>query len=64
MTSSEVWVNRPGTYRDLLFNEPSVLDDTPGLATLNRIVYDKGVIARRFAVSAVDTNTGDYIAMT
>ena len=28
------------------------------------IVSDQGAINRRFVVSAVDVNTGDYIAMT
>jgi len=40
------------------------LDDDPALKTLNDIVSEKGEIKRSFAVSAVDVNTGDYIAMT
>lgn len=64
MTSEQVWVQRPGSAFDLLFKEPSVLDDNPGLETLRGIVAYKGEIARRFAVSAVDVNTGDYIPMT
>ena len=31
---------------------------------MKRLVEYKGEIARRFVVSAVDANTGDYIAMT
>ena len=31
--------------------------------TLEDIVDDEGVIARRFAVTAVDVNTGDYVVM-
>lgn len=64
MTTHEVWTLRQGSARDLLFKEPSFLDDDPALATLNDIVSDQGTIARAFTVSAVDTNTGDYIAMT
>ena len=48
----------------MIFREPSFLDDDPALATLNEIIADKGSIARMFAVSAVDANTGDYIANT
>ena len=40
-----------------------MLDDSPALATLKRIVSYKGSIARRFTVTAVDVNTGDTIAM-
>ena len=39
------------------------MDDSPGLVTLRDIVDDEGVIARRFAVTAVDVNTGDYVVM-
>ena len=31
--------------------------------TLKALVNEKGEIARRFTVTAVDVNTGDYIAM-
>lgn len=48
----------------MLFKEPSFLDDSPALATLNDIISDKGEIARRFAVSAVDVGTGEYVAYT
>ena len=48
----------------MLFKEPSFLDDDPALRTLEKIISSKGAINRRFAVAAVDTNTGDYIAMT
>jgi len=49
----------------LLFREPSLLDDDPALQTLREIVSDTGSeIRRHFTVSAVDANTGDYIAMT
>ena len=64
MSSSEVWTQRPGNAFDLLFKEPSFLDDSPGLQTLKDIVSYKGSIARRFTVTAVDTNTGDTIAMS
>ena len=41
------------------------MDTTPGIATLNRIVYDNGgEILRKFSVTAVDANTGDFVAMT
>ena len=40
MTTHEVWTLRQGSARDLLFNEPSLLDDNPALATLNDIVSD------------------------
>ena len=31
---------------------------------MNALAEYKGKIARRFVVSAIDTNTGEYIAMT
>ena len=47
-----------------IFSEPSVLDTTKTIETLNRIYgYTGGVIQRDFTVSAVDANTGEYIAM-
>ncbi len=64
MTNDAVWTLREGGPVDLIFREPSFLDDDPALATLNEIIADKGSIARMFAVSAVDANTGDYIANT
>lgn len=64
ITTEDIWTLREGGPIDLLFREPSFLDDSPALATLNSIIADKGAINRRFAVSAVDVNTGDYIAMT
>ena len=48
----------------MLFKEPSFLDDTSAYHTLETIISAQGEINRRFAVAAVDTNTGDYIAMT
>ena len=39
------------------------MDDSPALALLKEIVGYKNEIARRFAVGAVDTNTGDFIVM-
>jgi len=64
METDQVWTVRPGSPVDLIFNEPSFLDDDPALQTLKDIVAEKGAINRKFAVSAVDANTGDYIAMT
>ena len=63
MKSEDVWVQREGSVHDLIFKEPSLLDDSPGVVTLKDIVDDEGVIARRFAVTAVDVNTGDYVVM-
>ena len=40
------------------------MDNSALLETLTEVVGYKGEIARRFVISAVDTNTGDYIAMT
>ena len=40
------------------------MDDDPAIAKLNEIISYKGAINRRFVMSAVDVNTGDYIAMT
>ena len=63
MKSEDVWVYRQAGPYELIFQEPSLLDDSPGLATLRDIVDDENVIARRFAVTAVDVNTGDYVVM-
>ena len=62
--SDDIWVKREGSTFDLLFKEPSFLDDTSAYHTLESIISNQGAINRRFAVAAVDTNTGDYIAMT
>ena len=63
ITTQDIWTLRPGGAVDLIFREPSLLDDDPALATLRSIVDEKGSIARRFTVGAVDVNTGDFIAM-
>lgn len=63
MSNDQVYYKREGTVEDLLFREPSFLNDDPALATLRSIINDRSV-ARSFAVSAVDVQTGDYIAMT
>ena len=64
LSSPDIWKLRPGTPKDLLFNEPSFLDDSPALQTIRDIMAYKGSIARKFVVTAVDANTGDYVAMT
>ena len=64
ITTDDIWTLREGGPFQLLFKDPSFLDDNPALNTLKDIISDKGAINRRFAVSAVDVNTGDYIAMT
>lgn len=61
--TSDIWTQREGTPFDLIFEEPSLLDDDPALAELKSIISDQGSIARRFTVGAVDVNTGDFIAM-
>lgn len=63
MRSEDVWQERDVGAYDLIFKEPSILDDSPGVVTLKALVNEKGEIARRFTVTAVDVNTGDYIAM-
>ena len=64
ITTDDIWTLREGNPHQLLFKDPSFLDDNPALNTLKRIVAYQGAINRRFVVSAVDVNTGDYIAMT
>lgn len=65
MQNTDLYVKREGSAYDLLFKEPSFLDDDPALKTLNSIISETGgEIRRHFTVSAVDVNTGDYIAMT
>ena len=56
-------MQRPVGAFDLIFKEPSILDDSPGLVTLRDIVDDNNVIGRGFAVTAVDVNTGEYVVM-
>lgn len=63
LTTDDIWTLRSKNPFDLLFKEHSFLDDSPALATLKDIIADKGSIARRFAVGAVDVNTGDFIQM-
>ena len=64
MKTEDVWVYREGAGPyELIFKEPSMVDDSPGLATLRDIVNDNNEIARRFAVTAVDINTGEYVVM-
>ena len=41
-----------------------MIDDSVGLETMRSLVSSRGSIERRFAVTAVDVNTGDTIAMT
>ena len=61
--NKDVWVLRKGNPVNWLLKEPSLVDDSPALVLLKEIVGDKGEIARRFTVGAVDANTGDFIAM-
>ena len=47
-----------------MFEEQSAFDVTKAIATLNRIYsYPSPEIKRDFTVSAVDVNTGEYVAM-
>ena len=62
MTTDQVYVQREGSFEEILFKEPSFLDDSPALTTLRGIINDRD-IARSFTVGAVDANTGDFIAM-
>ena len=65
MTNDQIYTLRSKNPIKDLFHEPSALDDTPAIATMNKIYgHTGGVIARHFAISAVDANTGDYHAMT
>ena len=63
LLNSDVWARRTGSIYDLFMKEPSLLNDDPALQTLKDLTNQKGSIARRFTVSAVDVNTGDFIAM-
>ena len=40
------------------------MNSDPALNTLRTIVDSRGSIERRFVVSALDTNTGEYVPMT
>ena len=64
LTTEDVCTPREGSELELLFKEQSFMDNSALLDTLTEINTYKGEIARRFVISAVDTNTGDYVAMT
>ena len=65
MQNEDLYYYRQGSTYEILFKEPSFLDDTPALTTLNDIYSETGgEIKRHFVVSAVDVNTGDYVPMT
>jgi len=50
---------------DAFFTKPSILDDSPLVPTLTRILspFSDTGIQRAFTVAACDENTGDYFTM-
>lgn len=63
--SADIWLPRGGGKAGLMysmFNEPSLLDDSPLVPTLTSIIepFRSTGILRNFALAAVDANTGDY----
>lgn len=65
--SPDVWIPRgSGGKANLmysLFNEPSLLDDSPLIPTLQSIIepFAATGIQRNFVLAAVDGNTGEYV---
>lgn len=64
--SPDIWLPRPGGKAGLvysLFHEPSLLDDSPLVPTLTRIIepFRETGIQRAFTLAAVDANTGEYV---
>jgi len=51
---------------EAMFNEPSLLDDSPLVPTLHRILepFSDSGIQRAFTLAAVDENNGDYVTWT
>jgi predicted acylesterase/phospholipase RssA len=69
ITTTDVWLPRPGGKMGeaaALFTEPSILNNSPMLPTLQRIVdpFAATGIQRPFVVASVDANTGDYMTFT
>lgn len=69
ITTTDVWLPRPGGKMGeaaALIDEPSYLDDSPLLPTLQRILnpFQATGIQRPFTVASVDANTGDYMTFT
>ena len=44
MKSEDVWQQRDASAYELIFKEPSILDDSPGVVTLKALVNEKGEI--------------------
>ena len=64
MTNSRLFIEREGGPINWLLHEPSIVDDSPALATLREIIASRDSIKRSFTVSAVDVQTGDFIPMS
>lgn len=66
ITTSDIWIPRPGgTLGEVaaVFTEPSILDDSPLLPTLQGIIepFAATGVQRPFYVASVDANTGEYM---
>ena len=60
LSSPDIWVNWPEGPVKSLFTEQGMLDTSPAVEFLTQLVAPYSEIKRRFTVSAVDVNTGDY----
>lgn len=56
-----MWTRREGSFLDLLLEEPSFLDDSPGLEWMLSVMQIKDGYHRRVSAGAVDVQTGDFV---
>lgn len=57
--NDEVWVVRPNVVH--IFDENSLLDDSPALTHMREIMSIKSDYGKRASVSAVDIETGEFV---
>jgi predicted acylesterase/phospholipase RssA len=59
--NEDVWKLRPFPEILNIFNEESVLDDSPALETMREIMSAKSDFGRRATVSALDIGSGEFV---
>ena len=63
LKTSDIYVHMPGGIVIAMFEEHSLYDTTPAIATFGRI-FGTGGYKKHLALSAVDANTGEKVTMT
>lgn len=64
MTNSDIWVHRSGTPGEIIENNPSYLDSSPGEASIREWMSRSKYYKKLITLGCTDINTGEFLEFT